>query len=207
MPIRPKHSSAKAQAGPLTRGLVLCGGRSSRMGMDKGSLIYKGKRWYQYPKAIIRELGMPCSVSVRHAQLPLYRHWEPLPGLCVDTLPVEGPLGGILSAHKRYPHQDLLVLACDMLFLRADTLRLLLRARESKPTAGVILFGSPDAPEPLAALYTSAALQKTLAGLEAQGLEDFSLRRVIARNNPLFLPISPAMRPQFRNWNEPGSIL
>ena len=176
------------------------------MGQDKGSLIYQGKRWYQYPKAVLSQLRLPCSISVRHAQLPLYRHWEPLPALCVDTLPEIGPLGGILSVHKRYPYQDLLVLACDMLFMQEETLRILLKAKENQPDAGAWVFGTAAEPEPLAALYSHRSLRQALSTLEAGGLQDFSLRRFIATNRPCYLPISPAMRPQFRNWNEPGSI-
>lgn len=168
-------------------------------------MVYKGKRWYQFPKQQLEAAGLRTWLSVRHKQLALYQNFESLERLIVDTVPIKGPLRGILSAHKRYPQQDWMVLPCDMLFLQEATLQLLRRAGQQTSTPKVVLFGSSAQPEPLVGYYPASVLAATLQRYQGGVETDYSLKGLLRQSGAHYLPITTAMQPQFRNWNEPGT--
>lgn len=142
-------------------GLVLAGGRSTRMGQDKAALEYAGRSQLERAFALLEPLVARCFVSVRADQRadPLRARYPQI----LDAAPgLEGPIAGIVSALRAYPQAAWVVVACDLPFLDAGTLQHLLARRD--PTRPATAFrSSRDAlPEPLCAIYEPAAL----AGLE-----------------------------------------
>jgi molybdenum cofactor guanylyltransferase len=137
-------------------GLVLAGGRSSRMGRDKAALEYAGHSQLERAFALLEPLVARCFVSVRADQRsdPLRARYPQI----VDAVPgLEGPAAGIVSALHAYPQAAWVVVACDLPFLDAGTLQHLIARRD--PTRLATAFrGSHNAlPEPLCAIYEPAA--------------------------------------------------
>ena len=149
-----------ARQAPL-RGLVLAGGLSERMQTDKGRLRYgpTGREQREVAAELLAGVCQDVSVSCRVEQATeLPAGLVPLP----DTFLGLGPLGGILSAFRHDPNAAWLVLACDLPFLTADTLRTLVAGRQ--PARLATAFQSPgnEFPEPLITIFEPRAYPELL---------------------------------------------
>lgn len=133
------------------RGLVLAGGRSSRMGTDKAELRYGEKT--QVQRAV--ELLEPWCASVHVSRAP----GQPLPEgmgeeqVLRDRFLDFGPLGGLLTAFCHDRQAAWLVVACDLPLLTGRTIAFLMASRD--PAAAATAFLSPDGsfPEPLCTVW------------------------------------------------------
>ncbi len=147
---------------PLLRGLVLAGGRSTRMGTDKASLVHPdGRTLTRRCYDLLVEAGCQSVVlSLRHDQ-------EIPPGFSgVSNLEIardpegksEGPLAGILASMRLHPESDWLVIACDLPRLDVTTLTHLVSSKH--PAEPFLSYRSEfdGLPEPLCAFYAAAAL-------------------------------------------------
>jgi molybdenum cofactor biosynthesis protein MoaC len=140
-------------------GLVLCGGRSLRMGRDKGLLEFNGKPWVEIVAEKVAGLGLPTMISIRSDQAESYKKINAsllrIPDL---NLPVMGPARGILSAAEKFPDRDWLIVSCDMIGVSVDALQRLMEARREFPERDFYYYLNRDIPEPLCAIYTSHGL-------------------------------------------------
>src|SRR6185437_12236795 len=102
---------AGATAAPLY-GLVLAGGRSTRMQRDKAALEYGGRSQLERAVELITPLVERVFVSVRGDQTgdPLRARFAQI----VDSGEAAGPIAGIIAAQSRHPEAAWLVLACDL---------------------------------------------------------------------------------------------
>jgi molybdopterin-guanine dinucleotide biosynthesis protein A len=90
-------------------GVVLAGGRSSRMGRDKALIPYEGRTLLERALDILEPQVQELLVIGDPAK---YGHVGPF--VVADDIPGVGPLGGIVTAMRYASHDRLLVLACDM---------------------------------------------------------------------------------------------
>jgi molybdenum cofactor guanylyltransferase len=137
-------------AAPLY-GLVLAGGRSTRMQRDKAGLEYAGRSQLERAIELITPLVERVFVSVRADQTgdPLRARFAQI----VDSGEVSGPIAGILAAQSRHADVAWLVLACDLPLLDRETLRHLLRSRRPQKQATAYRSSRDGLPEPLCAVY------------------------------------------------------
>ncbi|MGI4866927.1 MAG: NTP transferase domain-containing protein [Janthinobacterium lividum] len=187
----------QSRQAPL-RGLVLAGGLSQRMQTDKGRLSYSpdGREQREVAAALLAEVCQDVFVSCRAEQateLPV--GLQPLP----DTFLGLGPLSGILSAFRKDPNAAWLVLACDLPFLTADTLRQLVAGRQ--PSRLATAFQSPgnEFPEPLITIFEPRAYPELLRFL---GLGYSCPRKMLINSDVEVLP-TPA-NDALRNVNTPA---
>ena len=87
-------------------GLILTGGRSSRMGKDKSLLEYHSKPQSQHLYELVKEFLPNTYLSVRAGQQFDYQG-----DFIEDQLSTKGPINGILSAMQTSPGKAWLVLA------------------------------------------------------------------------------------------------
>lgn len=132
-------------------GLLLSGGRSTRMHRDKAGLEYHGRTQLAHAWERLSEVVERAFVSVRPDQVDdvLRRVYPQI----VDQQPGLGPLAGILAAQATHPDAAWLVLACDLPFVEAQTLSHLLASRDSNAPATAYRSARDDLPEPLCAIY------------------------------------------------------
>lgn len=95
-------------------GLILCGGKSSRMGSDKGLLMHNNMTWSEYLKNSLSVYCDEIFVSINEFQAENYSKFFLENTLIIDLENDKGPLGGILSAHQKYPNADWFIIPCDM---------------------------------------------------------------------------------------------
>ena len=152
---------------PTLYGLLLTGGRSTRMKRDKARLEYAGKPQLDRAMELIAPLVSRAFVSVRAEQRddPQRTAYETIADLRNDL----GPLGGIQAAFHAHPSNAWLVLACDLPFLDAATIRHLIERRAAARLATAYRSAANGLPEPLCAIYEPAS-RASLEEWIAQGL-------------------------------------
>ena len=136
---------------PPLYGLILAGGRSSRMGQDKALLKYHGKNQIEWTAERARAVCERVYLSVRPDQVK-----DPARALLpqiVDHVTDKGPIAGIMAAQAEVPQVAWLVLACDLPFVDEDTLRHLAAARDPSRVATAYRSTHDGLPEPLCAIF------------------------------------------------------
>jgi len=152
---------------PVLHGLVLAGGRSSRMQRDKAAIEYRpGETQLDAAMKLLAPRVARAFVSVRSEQRgdTSRAAWPQI----VDRGDVEGPIAGITAALAEYPEAAWLVLACDLPFLDARTLDTLIAARDTAADATAFKSSHDGLPEPLCAIYEPRA-RATIAAYVATG--------------------------------------
>jgi molybdenum cofactor guanylyltransferase len=131
-------------------GLVLAGGKSSRMGTAKERILWHGKE-QQYAMAdLLDRFCDEVFISCRPDQLErIHAGYSGLP----DAFAGMGPVGGILSALHFRRDAAWLVVACDLPLLDEKALEFLIRSRNPEKIATVYESPVDGGPEPLAALW------------------------------------------------------
>lgn len=98
-------------------GVILAGGRSSRMGTDKATFAVAGRPMLDWARLALEEACGRVVVVGRQ---------EPLAGM--ETIadpgdPHRGPLAGLVAALHHFPRDRLTVVSVDQPWLRPETLR------------------------------------------------------------------------------------
>jgi len=148
-------------------GLVLAGGKSTRMKKDKSMLEYHGKTQVEHCYSLLTEFCDHVYVSNRQEQAELGGH-KPLPQVH-DTFLNVGPMGGILSAMRQYPQAAWLVLACDLPFLKPEVIQTLIDERHPFKYATAYQSIYNAFPEPLCAIYEPKIFPRLLQFLANGG--------------------------------------
>ena len=141
-------------------GLVLAGGRSSRMGRDKAMLTYGGESQLAATATLLSGQCRRVFVSCRQEQAEAYRETG-LPAI-TDTYLDLGPLGGLLSAQRLHPEAAWFIAACDFPFLDARIFATLTARRDPFRFATAFLLPGSDRPEPLCTIYEPKSRQSLL---------------------------------------------
>jgi len=162
-------------------GVVLAGGKSSRMGRNKALLRIDGVCLVQTP-----------------GQRALTR------GVLRDTVRDAGPLAGLHAALAECRSGHLAVVAVDLPNIESAWFARL--AKLCTPGVGAVAR-TRDGYEPLAAIYPSDALAEAKARLESGrfALQQF-VATLIRRKHLRVLRLSHSERWQLANWNTPADI-
>lgn len=131
-------------------GVVLAGGKSSRMGRDKALIEIDGRTLLDRALDL---LDPHCTELLVIGEREKYGHVGPF--VIADEWPGKGPLGGIATAMRYASNDMLLVVACDMPHLTARLLELL-KAQLGNATDAVVPRHAGFI-EPLAAAYRRSA--------------------------------------------------
>lgn len=145
-------------------GLVLSGGKSTRMGADKGLIEYHGIPQREYLYQMLSEVCDQTYMSLREEQE------EKVPfgyATLTDEDKFRGPFNGMLSAHNRHPEVAWLVLACDLPLMDLSSVKQLIAERNPEKSATAFANEDDPLPEPLCAIWEPHGLQKAISYLEA----------------------------------------
>lgn len=141
----------------MITGILLVGGKSSRMGEDKSELVYHGNQPERARlHGILSELCEKTYLCHRHDQ-------------CFDEPsiidPGNGPLAAIAAAAEQFPNQALLVLPCDTPLLAKQDIQNLINQRDPTAMATCYISSIDHKPEPLCAIYEPAIFPEIIAAL------------------------------------------
>jgi molybdopterin-guanine dinucleotide biosynthesis protein A len=163
-------------------GLVLAGGRSSRMQADKAALDYGRRPQLARAFELLESRVQRAWVSVRADQRdePLRARYPQI----VDGAMGGGPIAGIVAAQSLHPGAAWLVLACDLPLLDGATLDRLLAGRDAHRIATAFRSASDGLPEPLCAIYEPASREAVLRQVSAG---QFCPRKFLIAHDALLL--------------------
>jgi molybdenum cofactor guanylyltransferase len=147
---------------PVLNGLILAGGKSVRMGTDKGLLEYHGLPQRDFMMQLLEKQGIETFLSVRENQSVSVEKIIP------DAFIGLGPFGAIASAFMHNPNNAYLVLATDLPYVDEKLVQLLLSKRNPKKLATAIQGKGKDFMEPLITIWEPKAYSVLLNYL-AQG--------------------------------------
>lgn len=181
---------------PPVHGLVLAGGKSTRMKQDKGLLDYHGKPQRAYAYELLQQVGVQdVFLSCREDQVEeLSTEFSTIP----DTFLGLGPFGGILSAFRTNPNAAWLVIACDLPFLTEQSLGTLLQQRNPQKIATAFQSPNNEFPEPLITLWEPKSYPVLLQFLSM----GYSCPRKVLINSEIELLQAPDTI-ELTNVNEP----
>jgi len=132
---------------PTVYGLVLAGGKSTRMGTDKSQIRYhNGVTQEDYMVAQFRTCVSEVYLSKRSAE-------NEADQVIADSFSELGPFGAILSAFRSNPNAAWMVAACDQPLLKQEHLRLLIEQRDPSKVATCYYNPETNFPEPLITLW------------------------------------------------------
>ena len=137
-----------------TLGVVLVGGASRRMGIDKAGIDFGGRTLLERSVVVTSEVFSSVVVS---------GPGRPLEGLTVvpDLVPLLGPIGGLDAVYHMAQDRSVFLLAVDMPFVDADTVRSICES-EISPMSARVPFALGRR-QPLCAVYGSG-LGPTVSG-------------------------------------------
>ncbi len=160
-------------------GLVLTGGRSSRMKTDKALLEYHGRPQALVIYEILSEVCERVYISSRKDQWQ-GGHLSRLPEIH-DVFLGLGPLSGILSAMHTHPEAAWLVVACDLPYVDRGAIRRLVENRNPFKMATCFKSAPSHLPEPLCSVYEPKIRIRLLENL---GMGNLSPRDIFM-NSPV----------------------
>jgi len=154
---------AKSLTGPGISAVILAGGQSRRLGMDKSLLKLEGQSLLA--RTVDKLAALSDDIIVVTNSPEDYAHLALGARFVRDEQPGAGALMGVYSGLKAATHDSALTVACDMPFLNVSLLRYMLtksaRYDVVVPQLGEFL-------EPLHAIYSKRCLP-FMAALLAQG--------------------------------------
>ena len=188
-------------AGMNITAVLLAGGESRRMGIDKATVLFRGKPLWEIQLGQLQRL-QPLEILVSARTDP---SWRPADvEFIADAPPSRGPLSGLVASMAKMRSAHLLALAVDMPFMTEKFLRCLCERVE--PRVGVVSKIDNRA-EPLAAIYPREAeidFRDALAGA------DFSLQSIVRRlvqvGKLRELTVPEREKKLFLNTNQPADL-
>ncbi|WP_051238729.1 molybdenum cofactor guanylyltransferase [Gaetbulibacter saemankumensis] len=142
-------------------GIILAGGKSSRMGQDKGLLKFKEQSFIQYSIDALTPLVSDIIIVSDHAEHQLFG-FKTIEDDEKDAGPVSGICSGLEASKSTYN----IILSCDIPFIKSRLLEKLLKHTDD--AYDIIQAESKGKTMPLIAIYKKQCL-RTFKDLLNQG--------------------------------------
>lgn len=193
----------KLNCGIQANAIVLCGGKSSRMGFDKAFLKAGGRtlveRQVEALSPLFRKVILATNAPGKYR---LAGNVETVP----DGVPGLGPIGGLAAALEKSDSRYNFVVACDMPFINPD-LAAYMAGSVKKGYQAVVPFHGNEY-QPLCAVYSRDCLGEIREALTCNRLK---LVRLFSRLKVRKVPLRELKKfgdPEvyFRNINTPRDL-
>ena len=172
----PEIVQPKANNFPHTYALILCGGKSSRMGADKSLLQYyaKPQRYHIYDMLLpfCEDVFISCNNKQAAGIEAGYNFIQD-----DDNMGDIGPIHALLTAFTKYPAKNILLIGCDYPFLTSGELQSFSGCCKDEPAA--FYNQQDDVYEPVLAWYPYSYLDVLKKMCSAK---QFSLQQFLNQN-------------------------
>ena len=134
-------------------GIILSGGKSSRMGTDKGFLKHKGKTFIQHSIDALQPLVSETIIVSNNSAYDVFKLKR-----IKDEIENAGPLAGVYTGFMQSKTDYNLVLSCDIPLISSEILELLIESMDD--TSEVVQIEANTKTSPLIALYKTSCASK-----------------------------------------------
>ncbi|SEM22653.1 molybdenum cofactor guanylyltransferase [Aquimarina amphilecti] len=170
-------------------GIILAGGKSSRMGQDKGLKLHRGKPFIYHIIKAIESITDRILIITNNPEYTIFGY------PCIsDVIPNLGPVGGIYTGLKHTKTAHNLVLSCDVPLIDSLVFNKLIASYESN--FDVITFQDI----PLITLYNKSVINTFLESINTKRL---SLKQTLSALKVKSIPIEESIAPFIKNINTP----
>ncbi len=186
---------------------ILIGGKSSRMGKDKFSLVLNGKTFLEIAVETLQNFGKISLVGSGKTNL-----LESFP-IVKDIYQNRGALSGIHSALTHSKSDFIIILACDYPFLTVELVGFLRNLAEFKSEFDAYApIQSDGKTQPLCAIYKTEICRKILSEMLENEAENYSVRDFLNRIKTRYVEFSeiahlPNSEHFFFNVNTPEDFI
>lgn len=180
------------KSNPEIAAYILCGGKSSRMGQEKGLVIWKGNSFLGWIlEALVPITDKMCLVTNCDA----YQQYN-LP-LIPDLVEDKGPVGGIYSALHHSKSEWNLILSCDIPKIKSELLLELIEHIKSDENL-VVIASDGIYDYPLIGIYHQSLEYEFHQAIQENKLK---LRDLVDSLSPKKLLINPENQKYLANVN------
>ena len=179
-------------------GVVLSGGKSTRMGKDKGLVMYRNAPLISHALKILSSQLSEVLISTNNTEYSIFNY-----PLIADIIPEIGPLGGIFSAMDKLNSDGYLFMACDIPEFGSDILGQMLDSAEQADV--VFLEIATGNPQPLP-VYLGAGTYYLMKKMI--GRHDYKLQNIFsyAKEDPDLKVKTVMLDQELRNINKPTDL-
>jgi molybdopterin-guanine dinucleotide biosynthesis protein A len=181
-------------------GIVLSGGKGSRMGNDKGMMLYRGQELVKYSISLLQHFCATIIISSNREDLYSKFGYK----VVHDIYKEIGPIGGIYSVLKESKTEKNLILSCDIPLLSEELFDEILLNVHGHDI--VVPKHSNGHLEPLAGYYSKDIIPSIE---ELIRNKDYKMINLINTSNAGFVEVEKLNNgsSQFRNINTPQDLL
>lgn len=158
-------------------GIIIAGGKSTRMGRDKALINFKGKKLIEYAIDLLKAFTNNVIISANENKYAGYGF-----PVVADNFPDLGPLSGLESALRQSETRNNIVVPCDTPFLNAGLYEDLLRYSVNYDAVVPVSKGGNT--EPLIAFYSKEILPVIDRQIKNQ---DYKMQNLLKAINTKFL--------------------
>ncbi len=176
-------------------GILLCGGKSLRMGIDKALLDLKSMPMVTYPLKIMQQFCSEILISVNDRRLDFLGY-----PTIRDEIQDIGPMGGLQACLKYSTNNLNLVLACDMPLINGLLMKKMIRVAEQYDAVVPMLNHRA---EPLYALYKKNILEAVEKSI---GQNVYSLQKLLSGLNVCYIETEDDQVNELVNVNTPSEV-
>ena len=177
-------------------GILLCGGKSSRMGKDKALIEVQDRPMYSIPLKLLQNYCSEILISANDGRFNNLGY----PVIKDEFIDI-GPMGGIYSCLKQARNSHCLVLACDMPLVTGNIIDRMLSKNEDFDAICPMLNNKP---EPLQAMY-----HKRITGLIELSIRSntYSIQKLLSKLSVHYIEIKNENRVELFNANTPNDLI
>lgn len=177
-------------------GIILAGGKSSRMGKDKSQLVVQGKTMLEHAYDTLSPLCEEVLISSSTQNLTSFNA-----KIIPDNYVNKGPLGGLQACLKASNHEYALVLSCDAPFVARSVYNELIARLSNSP---VLVSECAGREHPLIGIYNKKALPVIEESLKNDQLK---LMDTLEKLKATSIEFPKDQSDQFTNINTPEELM
>lgn len=181
-------------------GVILAGGKSSRMGTDKGLVEFRGKPLVKYAIDLLHPLCEEIVISTANVDYLQFGYQT-----IADLVPSCGPMGGMFSVMHSLPAKRYFFLSCDVPHLPSALAKEILLHQDNAEI--IVPVHSQNRCEPLFGLYSRSVLPSLVRQIE-QG--NYKLQDLLKTCNTYYFNVPENLNANplylFKNVNTPDDV-
>ncbi len=154
-------------------GVVLAGGKSSRMGRDKSQIAYHDTQHELFTARLLDQFCSEVYISKAKNSRASIGEFNILQDAVTDI----GPIGGIYSIFKFEKSNAIMVAACDLPLLSLNSIQKLVNGRSPEYDAICLQSTESQYPEPLMAIYEQSMRELIISSVESGQLSPSQILR------------------------------